>query len=640
MSATPSINNLRDALRFAALALEKRIASGAQLFEALSAMRRDQWATPLGELLCRQGVMDADERAALEQQLLRRPFWIGGDAFDRLKDVLSWMEDEDSSRGSFSLVEELLDDVRRDSLAPSTAPPSRQPTDETPPGPKTSRYHPLCLHARGGLGEVFVARDEELGREVALKQIREQFADFPDCRARFVREAQVTAHLEHPGIVPVYGLGTYADGRPYYAMRFIRGESLHDAIARFHHADQGGRDPGERNLTLRGLLERFVAVCDAVAYAHARGVIHRDLKPANVMLGEYGETLVVDWGLTRHGADTGGFPSGLDRDSRQETEWGQVMGTPAFMPPEQALGQQDKVGPRSDVYSLGATLYQLLTGKAPVQADTVAGVLDKVVRGERVPARQANPRVPRALEAVCEKAMAVRPSDRYESAKVLAEQVQRWLADEPVPGDAVTVRLLRWSRRHPAFLSWGVTAGLVMLLGTILGLSLTVGDVRRETIQTASALVRAEEGRSKEQDRAITAEAALARSRIAENRTQEILQAARRARAGDYLSAAEQVASQVAQGGLAGETLYDLAWIQAVNAHHAARDATRPLPEREKRAEGYAKNALSLLERAAERGYFRDPRAAEQLDKDDALSVLRGRDDYRAFRKTLQPAKE
>src|SRR5208283_3534697 len=161
------------------------------------------------------------------------------------------------------------------------------------------RFTVLRPHAQGGLGAVFVARDEELRREVALKEIQERHADDPDSRARFLREAEITGGLEHPGIVPVYGLGQYADGRPYYAMRFIRGDSLHEAIDRFHKADVPDRDPGERTLKLRQLLDQFIDVCNAVAYAHSRGVLHRDLKPGNIMLGKYGETLVVDWGLAK-----------------------------------------------------------------------------------------------------------------------------------------------------------------------------------------------------------------------------------------------------------------------------------------------------------------------------------------------------
>src|SRR5262249_7865960 len=161
------------------------------------------------------------------------------------------------------------------------------------------RFRILRPHAKGGLGEVFVALDSELNREVALKEIQPRFADHPEARTRFLLEAEITGGLAHPGIVPVYGLGHYADGRPFYAMRFIQGDSLQDAITRLHQAEVPDRDPGERTLALRGLLGRFIDVCEAVAYAHSRGVLHRDLKPGNVMLGKFGETLVVDWGLAK-----------------------------------------------------------------------------------------------------------------------------------------------------------------------------------------------------------------------------------------------------------------------------------------------------------------------------------------------------
>jgi serine/threonine protein kinase len=237
--------------------------------------------------------------------------------------------------------------------------------------PSSGRYRVVRSHARGGLGEVFVALDQELHREVALKEIHPCHADHPGSRARFVLEAEITGALEHPGVVPVYGLGVYPDGRPYYAMRFIHGQDLKDAIRQFHQSGAGAAG-------LRPLLGRFVAVCNAVAYAHSRGVLHRDLKPANIMLGAFGETLVVDWGLAKVvGGDqmpwAGEGPSvpattSLSAAGTSEaavTVPGSAVGTPAYMSPEQAAGRHDEVGPASDVYSLGATLYHLLTGKAP-----------------------------------------------------------------------------------------------------------------------------------------------------------------------------------------------------------------------------------------------------------------------------------
>jgi serine/threonine-protein kinase len=278
--------------------------------------------------------------------------------------------------------------------------------------PPDVRYRTVRPHAKGGLGEVFVAHDEELKREVALKEIQDRFAGHADSRSRFLLEAEVTGVLEHPGIVPVYGLGHYADGRPFHAMRFIKGDSLKDAIERFHQADRRGRPEAERSLALRGLLGRFVDVCQVIAYAHSRGVLHSDLKPANVMLGKYGETLVVDWGLakvlgktdveTTEGVMVGSGDAAL-------TQAGKALGTPAYMSPAQAAGRLHRLGPASDVYSLGATLYCLLAGQVPFAERDAGGVLGKVQRGDFPPPRQVNRRVPAALEAVCLKAMALNP---------------------------------------------------------------------------------------------------------------------------------------------------------------------------------------------------------------------------------------
>jgi serine/threonine protein kinase/formylglycine-generating enzyme required for sulfatase activity len=319
------------------------------------------------------------------------------------------------------------------------------------------RYRRVRTHARGGLGEVYLAHDEELQREVALKEMQAQHLDRADCRARFLLEAEITGRLEHPGIVPVYGLGLYPDGRPFYAMRFIRGESLEQALRRYH--GDTPKDPGERALELRQLLSRFVEVCNAVAYAHSKGVLHRDIKPENIMLGPYGETLVVDWGLAKVG-------TGSQEDRPQESHKthsgdtqvteiaslvGQVIGTPQYMSPEQASGRVDLLSPASDVYSLGATLYTLVTGHRPVPVDPdIDKVLRLVQSGSVAPARQVNPKVPRPLEAICLKAMALRPRDRYDSAQALAADVERWLADEPVTAyrEPLWTRLRRWGRRH------------------------------------------------------------------------------------------------------------------------------------------------------------------------------------------------
>ncbi len=302
-----------------------------------------------------------------------------------------------------------------------------------------------------------------MNREVALKTIQARYADDPRFRSRFLFEAEVTGSLEHPGIVPVYGLGRSQDGRPYYAMRFIEGKmqgsSFRDAIRRFHDAEkQPGRDPGKSATEFRELLERFIDVCDTIAYAHSRGVIHRDLKPGNIMLGPYGETLVVNWGLAKAlgGSDAAPAPvaertpiPSLTTDSSQ-TKPGSVLGTPAYMSPEQAEGDLEILGPRSDVYSLGATLYTLLTGQAPYHADRPGAMVAAVQSGDFPPPRKIRPAIDRALEAVCQKAMALRPADRYDSAQALADDLRLWTAGEPVSvwREPPLLRARRWARRH------------------------------------------------------------------------------------------------------------------------------------------------------------------------------------------------
>jgi eukaryotic-like serine/threonine-protein kinase len=458
------------------------------------------------------------------------------------------------------------------------------PTLETPPGQPSAnaagsaaqtgpRYVVVRPHARGGLGEIFLARDCELPREVALKELQPERAHDPPSQARFLLEAEVTATLEHPGVVPVYGLGRHADGRPFYAMRFVRGETLKEASDRFHAAGSG-TPPRERRLALRQLLTRFVAVCNTLAYAHSRGVLHRDLKPANILLGEYGETLVVDWGLAKATAQPDGEQTeqgpGLAARVREDsaTEVGNVLGTPAYMSPEQAEGRPDRLGPASDVYSLGATLYHVLTGRPPFSGSAASDTLARVRRGDFPPPRRVRPEVPAALEAVCLKAMARRPEDRYGSALELAAEVEHWLADEPVSAlrEPWTARLGRWARRHRTL----VAAAAALLVTAVAALSVSTVLIGLEQAETEEARrlaeanfrdARQQQARAEANLREAKRQEGLARESAAKAREQQALAEQQRQRAEANFQkaqdAVDQMLTEVGQRWLADVPLMD-----------------------------------------------------------------------------------
>jgi len=275
-----------------------------------------------------------------------------------------------------------------------------------------ARYAISREQARGGLGRILEAHDLRLDRPVAVK---EPLYSGLDVEARFIREALITARLQHPAIVPVHDLGRTEEGKPFYVMKMVAGRSLAEVLR------------GKQRLAERlSLLPNLIAVADAMAYAHAHGIVHRDLKPSNVLVGPFGETVIVDWGLaadlnaSRSYSVTGAY----DLAVSELTTAGTVMGTPEYMPPEQAQGRS--VDERADVYAIGAMLYHLLSGAPPYEAATSEEVLEKLITVDPIPISQRHSGVPAELAAIVTKAMARDRSHRYPTAKELREELRRF----------------------------------------------------------------------------------------------------------------------------------------------------------------------------------------------------------------------
>jgi tetratricopeptide (TPR) repeat protein len=304
--------------------------------------------------------------------------------------------------------------------------------------------------ARGGMGRILRARDRRLGRAVALK---ETFVKTGDTAKRFEREAKITARLQHPSIVQLHEAGVWPSGEPFFAMQLVKGRSLAEVVA------------GAKTLEERiALLPNVLAVADAIAYAHSERVIHRDLKPRNVLVGDFGETVVIDWGLAKDldtAEDIDAVPGG---DDPGLTALGTVIGTPAYMPPEQALGES--VDERADVYALGAMLFHVLSGRAPVLGNSSEEVLASVVSGD-VPALAAiQPDVPADLLAIVAKAMAFAADDRYRTARELAHDLRRFQTGQLVSVHRYSAGQLvrRWLRRHRAAVTV-IAIALAVLVG-------------------------------------------------------------------------------------------------------------------------------------------------------------------------------
>ncbi len=344
-------------------------------------------------------------------------------------------------------------------------------------GPPASRYREIREVARGGMGRILRVRDATLGRDVAMKV---SLDGRPGSRSRLVEEAHVTGELDHPGVVPVHDMGEDAHGRSFFTMRLVEGRDLREIIGRVHRREEGW--------SATRALEVLLKVCDTLAFAHARGVVHRDLKPSNIRIGSFGEVYVLDWGLakTTRRAESSGAERGddlLERRAPVLTLDGDVVGTPCTMSPEQAEGRASEVGPRSDVYSAGAMLYEILSGRLPFldegETPTSATVLERVRAGSLKPLKDLCPKAPPELVSICEKAMARDPARRYPDMREMAADLRAFLEQRVVRAHATGTwpELVKWVRRN-RWLAFAIAS--VLAISTAAAIYATVLRHRNE----------------------------------------------------------------------------------------------------------------------------------------------------------------
>lgn len=371
---------------------------------------------------------------------------------------------------------------------------------------KLERYETLGLLGEGAMGSVHEARDVVLRRRVAVKRLLPEVRKQKAMYERFLAEMQITAQLDHPHIVPVYGLEVASDGSVAYAMKLVAGKEYATVIEEAAERVEAG-EPLTGEHTLQARLEVFVKVCDAVAFAHEHGIVHRDLKPSNIMIGRHNEVYVMDWGIARpmgpEGAsadrglelyDAEGEPTGTNR-----TRVGQMLGTPTYMSPEQAQALNDELDGRSDLYTLGLILQEAVTLQPAVGGKSIVEVITNALEAKREPVRAIRGSVPRELEAIIAKATFKQPEKRYASVERLADDVRAFLRNDETSAapDNVVQRLGRWISKHRVHAMAIMLALLLAGAGTTIGLMIRARSVRqaqydaelkRQQMQTRSAL--------------------------------------------------------------------------------------------------------------------------------------------------------
>jgi len=498
-----SNRNAEHNLIFAGLGLQLGIIAKDKVIRAFTEWLFDK-TKPLGEILVHQKAITPEQRMTLESAVKAHIQQEGGEqkalaSLNHVKDLesdLDHLADNDLNQSLDGAVTQrkllgldVLFSQSHDSESSST---NKKGSFSGPESKQTDRFERQHFLDSGNLGEVFFAKDTELNRTVVTKYIRPEMSGDNLKQALFHLEGEVTGALEHPSVVPVYGLGKDTKGRLYYAMRYVRGKKLSRVIAEYHR-----KEAGLKQEALTGLLQNFQAVCLAIEYAHSKGVLHCDIKPDNIMIGDYGEVFVVDWGLVVVCGDVKGpsdmhnmetldpgvippyRPSELASSGLHEQQGGSrrgVGGTPAYMAPEQFTATMSEdislVTPKADIYALGSTLYHILTGKAPhLPKEGIKESPDafyfRITTGMIPAPREKDTSIPKLLEQIVLKAMQVEPGDRYASARELAEDIKRYVSDEPVHAyqESGLEKSRRWIRKNRSL----VGAAMVMLLLVALG---------------------------------------------------------------------------------------------------------------------------------------------------------------------------
>ena len=501
-------NHAERNLLFAGLGLQLGILSKDKVIRAFTEWLFDK-SKPLGEILVAQKGISEEECKALEIAVDANIKQEGGEkealaSLDQVKNLesdLDHLDDQDLYQTFCSAVS-MRQSLVHKTNENKTSKPEINLSPEKPKSQRilektTDRFERQQFLDAGNLGEIYFARDSELNRTIVNKYIRPDRAHEDLTQALFHLEGEVTGALEHPGIVPVYGLGKDSKDRRYYAMRYINGQKLSRVIADYHGISKG--NTGKKQEVLVGLLQSFESACLAIEYAHQKGVIHCDIKPDNIMIGNFGEVFVVDWGLVVvHGLalntpvedtldtlDLGQMPpyrpSDLASSGLHQKQGGSrqgVGGTPAYMAPEQLKATREDdvslISPAADVYALGSTLFQILTEKAPhlPKKDTKEKMVDfeqRIMEGKIPAPRDLNSSIPKGLNAIVMKAMALNPKDRYATSRNLAEDVKRFLADEPVQAyqEPILEKTKRWIRKNRTLVGAAMVVLMLVTVGAV-----------------------------------------------------------------------------------------------------------------------------------------------------------------------------